>query len=182
VTGGGIIARRVEHIRSLCEEHDIVIEYSHDERGAAAPDRRAVLIPRTTLIRSYYTGLHEIAHCVLGYDMAKPAAPQEFQAWRWAFDHAIEPPSDGVKRQVFKVLWHYLLADLAGTNGVEDPALLLGNVTLFPPRTEVFWTFLGALDESGQLLYEATKILAHAGPVAVARANRIGTLEAQRRE
>lgn len=100
----GIVAKRRRHVQELCERHDIACEYQ--PRGVpharADPERRRVLIPPTTMVRSYYLALHEIAHCVLGYDHDLPAAPQEAATWQWAIDHAIEAPTLGLKRLMFQ--------------------------------------------------------------------------------
>ena len=124
-----------------------------------------MLIPPTTMVRSYYVALHEIGHCVLGYDQHRPAAPQEATAWQWAIESAFEPPSPGVKRMMFRALWHYLLSDLAG----EHPESLKRSGRLFPVPEDPFWVFLASLDDASRLLYEATKVAANVGPVADAR-------------
>jgi hypothetical protein len=159
----GIIAQRQQHVRELCGRHriDPVYQRPGDSHGRASPAARRVLIPRTTGVRSYYVALHEIAHCVLGFDRTQLLAPQEAAAWRWAFEEAIEPPSQGVKRMVFKVLWHYVLDDLG-----KQPADDLSNAQLFPGPDDKVWPFLADLDEAARLLYEAAKVTARAGPGA----------------
>jgi hypothetical protein len=127
-------------------------------------------------VRSYFVALHEIAHCVLGYDKDQPAAPQEAAAWRWAVEQAIEPPSEGVQRMMFRVLWHYLVGDLARDRRTVSSA----SARLFPARGDSFWIFLSSLDESSRLLYEATKLLAHVGPIAQARDEVEQEIEEQR--
>jgi hypothetical protein len=125
----GPITRRREHLDTLCDEHNVLGEYQPkgSTHARAYPEQRQVLIPRTTMIRSYYLTLHEIAHCVLGFDHDRPAALQEAEAWQWAISQSIEPPTPGLKRMMFKALWHYLLSDL-GVRGAED----LSNRDLFP--------------------------------------------------
>ena len=48
---------------------------------------------------------------MLGYDHDLPAAPQEAAVWQWAIAEAVEPPTVGLKRMMFKALWRYLLRD-----------------------------------------------------------------------
>lgn len=133
-------------------------------RTVANPARRRVLIPRTTMVRSYYIALHEIGHCVVGFDLDKPRAPQEAATWRWAIDQAVEPPTRGLKRMMFRAVWNYLLADL-GARPTGD----LSNAEMFPRPADEFWSFLASLDDASRLLYEGTKITAHTGPPAEAR-------------
>lgn len=128
------------------------------------------------MVRSYYLGLHEIAHCVLGYDHDQLAAPQEAATWRWTVAQAIEPPTPGLKRMMFKALWHYLLKDL----GVWD-AEQLSNRDLFPVPSDPFWTFLATLDDASRLLYQAAKITARTGPSAEWRARAYQELNEERR-
>lgn len=163
MAGEGIVARRRGHIEQLCLAHRI--GWTHTDgagsHGRADTEARHVLIPPTTRVRSYYVALHEIAHCVLGYDEDQPVAPQEVAAWRWAVEQAIEPPSEGVKRHMFRVLWHYLVVDLSGARRTIRSA----SARPFPPPGDSFWAFLSSLDEGSRLLYEAAKVLANVGPI-----------------
>lgn len=175
----GPVALRRKHVDALCDEYGITCEYQPRGKSHARawPVERRVLIPQTTMVRSYYLGLHEIAHCVIGYDHDQPAAPQEAATWRWAIAEAIEPPTPGLKRMMFKALWHYLLRDI----GVWD-AEQLSNRDLFPGPDDPFWAFLATLDDdAGRLLYEATKITARTGPPAEWRARAYQELDEERR-
>lgn len=161
-----IVAQRRQHVQALSERYAITCEYQPRgiSHGRANPERRRVLIPRTTKVRSYYLALHEIGHCVLGNDHEQPAASQEAATWQWAIEHAIEPPSVGLKRLMFKTVWNYLLSDLAAPSAEN-----LSNAEMFPRSDDGFWSFLASLDDASRLLYEATKITAHTGPPAEAR-------------
>jgi hypothetical protein len=174
----GPITRRREHLDALCDEHNVLCKYQPkgSTHARAYPEQRQVLIPRTTMIRSYYLALHEIAHCVLGFDHDRPAAPQEAEAWQWAISQSIEPPTPGLKRMVFKALWHYLLSDL-GVRGAED----LSNRDLFPAPDDPFWSFLATLDDGSRLLYEAAKVTARTGPPADWQAKAYQELDEERR-
>jgi hypothetical protein len=176
VSKRGIVAKRRQHIGSLCDRHGITFEYLPPgvSGGRANPKDRTVLIPETTMVRSYYVALHEIAHCVLGFDSAEPRAPQETGAWRWAIDQAIEPPTAGLKRYIFKVLWHYLLSDLV------RPESDLSNAERWPPADDSFWAFLAGLDDPSRLLYEATKVTGHVGLLADLRTNAARALDRER--
>jgi hypothetical protein len=178
VTQLGSVARRQDHLDELCELHGVAREYQPQGKshGRAWPAERRVLIPKTTLVRSYYLGLHEIAHCVLGYDHEKPAAPQEAAAWQWSIAEAIEPPTQGLKRMMFKALWHYLLSDLS-VHGAEA----LSNRDLFPGPGDPIWDFLASLDAGPRLLYEAAKVTARTGPPAAWQAEAYRELDQERR-
>ena len=175
----GPVALRREHVDALCEQHDITREYQPQGKNHARawPAERRVLIPPTTMVRSYYLALHEIAHCVLGYDYDLPAAPQEAATWQWAVTQAIEPPTQGLKRMMFKALWHYLIRDLGVWDGAQ-----LSNRDLFPAPGDEFWSFLATLDDdAGRLLYEAAKITARTGPSTQWRAHAYHELDLERR-
>ncbi len=161
VAGSGIIARRKAHLDELCLEHSIERVYldTSGERAKANVGDGRVLISQTTGVRTYFVALHEIGHCVLGVDQTKPIAPQEAEAWRWALDNAREEPTRGVRRMIFKALWHYLLRDLDRADAAE-----LRNRDLFPGPDDPYWSFLASLDEEGRLLYEAAKVTARAHP------------------
>jgi hypothetical protein len=159
----GPVARRREHVGALCREYAVTREYlpRRSERAHAFPEQRRVVIPQTTQVRSYYVALHEIGHCVVGFDRDLPVAPQEAATWQWAMREAIEPPTLGIKRKIFKALWHYLLSDVA-VGQTKD----LSNRDMFPSPDDWFWGFLASLDEPPRLVYEATKITARVGPPA----------------
>lgn len=162
----GIVDRRRQHIAELCDQHRI---HRQDQpkgvaQGRADPAGRRVLIPAVTRVRSYYTALHEIGHCVLGYDAGLPAAPQEAAAWQWARDVAIERPSEGVRRMMFRAVWHYLLADMS-SSAERQPS----NDSMFPTPDDPFWAFMASLDTGARLLYETAKVTAHVGPPAEQR-------------
>ncbi|MGA3362681.1 MAG: hypothetical protein ABSD82_11700, partial [Solirubrobacteraceae bacterium] len=84
-------------------------------------------------------------------------APQEAAAWEWAIDNAIEPATVGLKRHMFRLVWHYVLGDI----GNADPGA--GNAEMFAPADAPVWVFLASLDEQPErLLYEAAKLTARA--------------------
>ncbi|CAB4940525.1 unannotated protein [freshwater metagenome] len=146
----GVSARRREHVEALCEEHRVrwVIRRDHP-RAHADPGERVITTLPVTMVRSYFTALHEIAHCVLGYDHGAPAAPQEVAAWEWAIATAIEDPTPGLLRHIFRVLWHYLLRDMQHPHEEQRT---------FPEPDDPFWAMLGSLDDGARLLYEAAKL------------------------
>jgi hypothetical protein len=145
------------HIDALCKEHDIEPVYlDKKESGAKANvEGRRVLIAPTSGVRTYFVALHEIGHCVVGVDKSQPIAPQEVDAWRWALDNAIEEPTQGVRRMIFKALWHYML-DGFKRPGVEE----VSNADLFPPPGDPCWNFSAGLEDGPRLIYEAAKIAA----------------------
>jgi hypothetical protein len=156
----GKVARRRAHVMDLLDRHEITSVYlSKGESGGSADLKgRVVLIPQTTMVRSYYIALHEIGHIVLGFDRDRPKAPQEAAAWRWAINCAIEEPTPGVSRMIFLKLWNYLLGDL-----LLRPGEKRSNADRFPGPGDEFWLFLASLDEASRLLYGAVKVTAHSG-------------------
>lgn len=158
---------RRNHVDRLCDELKIQKEILAKGRRHAFANtaERRILIPETTRILSYYMALHEIGHVVLGADRSKPKASQEADAWRWAIENAIEPPSEGVRRRIFRAVWNYMLNDLNAS-----PDRDLSNAERFPSDPDdPFWEFMASLDGSERLLYEAIKVTAHSGPIADAR-------------
>jgi hypothetical protein len=163
----GIVSQRRRHVEQLCIAHQITAETQPPgiSHGRADPVTRRVLIPAITMVRRYYIALHEIGHCVLGWDSERAKAPQEAETWQWAIAEAIEPPTAGHKRMIFNVMWGYLLHDLAA-----HPTAQQSNAELFPDPDHAFWSFLASLDDdAGRLLYQAAKITARGGPPEEAR-------------
>ena len=158
-----IVEERKSHIERLCAAHKIehTVRPGAGDRAFALPAERQITTPPVTGIRSYFIALHEIAHVVLSYDYDQLAAPQEAEAWTWAIDQAAEPPSEGLRRHMFKVVWHYVLRDLSSPHRDD-----MSNRSLFRPPDDPLWSFLGQLDDPERLLYEATKLTARTTPPA----------------
>jgi hypothetical protein len=95
----GIVDERKEHVRLLCVQYGIQHEIRPESTARSQADiaGRKIRTPAITMVRSYYTALHEIAHIALGYDFAALQAPQEAAAWQWAIANAIEHPTEGLK-------------------------------------------------------------------------------------
>ena len=95
-------ARRM-HVERLARAHDITLEIVTDERQCQAREGErtiATLDPSTEL--GYFVALHELGHLAGnnlydGFLALFGVTPEmldvEAEAWWWALDHALAPPS-----------------------------------------------------------------------------------------
>lgn len=112
-SGVAAVGRREAHIRALCAEHDIHLDFhrrhaSYDEGGGAPVGGSASMYGTVTLASpswsrlAYFAALHEVAHIVYRDPMEwgryhENEVEYEARAWLWALDHAMEPPSQLVR-------------------------------------------------------------------------------------
>jgi hypothetical protein len=148
-------ASLADHVAGLCAQYRVTHEVG-GTRALAEPKERRITTPRpVTRIRSYYIALHEIAHVVQGFDSKKARAPQEAAAWTWAIDNAIVPPSDGVRRHIFQVVWGYVVSD--GNRHFQGYG---AKGRMIPAREDPFWQFLSdqLVGDPAEALYQAAKV------------------------
>lgn len=145
----GITAKRREHVAALCAEHGITWTVVKDQPASASPEAREITTPPVTMVRSYFVALHEVARCVLHHGEFGPPLRAGVAAWTWATSVAIEEPSPGVRRHIFRLLWAGLLDDVRA-----DAAAAV------PGREDPIWWMLGRLDDGPSLLFEAARIAA----------------------
>src|SRR6266478_1245117 len=121
-----------QHIEAICRRHDIRI-FSEREaivfRVLNDPDyvsysvsfsasnpvtgEKALYVDEEeceTEAESYYVGLHEIGHQVLGHiggGTPEQHVEREIEAWEWAIAHAQYPPNDAVIIMIINALSTY---------------------------------------------------------------------------
>lgn len=93
------------HVAELAEAHGVIIR-DRSPGGRATPSLRMVAIGPVTGVVSYYVALHEIAHCV-GRGRSAPKLECEANAWQWAIDNAIVPPTPAVRKGIARRLRSY---------------------------------------------------------------------------
>ncbi len=110
--------RLAAHIVELAYEHDIRI--IHRGNGIAYRRRRLITIPPVRGRTSYFVALHELGHIIIQPE-PKRRLDQEVAAWRWALEHALEPPTPAVARGIVRSLRSYRRRAELGIHGTVLP-------------------------------------------------------------
>lgn len=117
------------HVQLLAHQHRIDVT-TYAGGGRAVPSRREVRIKPVRGVSSYYTALHEFGH-IVGRGRSARTLEAEANAWQWAIDNAIRPPTFAVERMIARCLRSYL------TVGRRDYGLRQGMRE--PDDDHVFW-------------------------------------------
>lgn len=98
-----VAARLHEHVAQIAAEHGVTIK--HQGGGIAYRRERRITTPPVRGRATYFTALHELGH-VLGPNPRR-RLDQEVAAWRWALEHALEPPTPAVAAGIARCLRSY---------------------------------------------------------------------------
>jgi hypothetical protein len=117
------------HVAALAEHHGVEIQH-YTGGGVAYPSERRVSIRPVKGPSTYFVALHELGH-IVGRGRSARKLEAEANAWAWALDVAIRPPTRAVRRQIASCLQRYLYA------GRRNWGLRQNMVE--PPEDHVFW-------------------------------------------
>lgn len=121
------------HVAELAEALRIDVRIDRTRGGRATPSYRYVSIAPVRGIVTYYVALHELGH-VVGRGRSAPKLEQEANAWQWAIEHAIVPPSPGVRKMIRRCLRNY---------HARHVRMAQRRYVRFPPSEHSFWTLAG---------------------------------------
>lgn len=98
----------ITHIDRLVNEFDLKVTTAYDPcKSYARRSVRTICIPYIVDIETYYTCLHEIAHCVYGKAWYGTTLDTECYAWRWSYDNSIIDADEKCKKMVENSLIGY---------------------------------------------------------------------------
>ena len=164
------VISRTGHMRALAREHDV--KYRCDRRSPPSQRRvrgEAYYAKRYLLLHTqgqdiedeetYFVALHELAHVVLDHNPRGPFAwanrlEAEAEAWCWALEHALHPPSRWTAHTISDRLWGYYKRDDLSCFP-EDHPMLIYHVHRYLPG--LYFRRAGRLlqDESMASLYRS---------------------------
>jgi len=111
---------------ALCSDHDIIITWGTDARGAAGYmtfhgdppiTKRVVWLRYIKSDIGYWVAMHEIGHC-LGVN-SEHQLNKEVNAWQWAFHNSIIPPTPQALRRILAYVSSYLPTE-SGLEWIAD--------------------------------------------------------------
>lgn len=118
------------HVAELAGANDVTIDERASSGGRAIPTLRHVSIGAVRGVSSYYVALHEIGHCVMR-GRSLPRLENEAAAWQWAIDHAMTPPTPGVRKMIRRCL---------GSYHARHVRMAARRYVRFPPAGHVFYS------------------------------------------
>lgn len=106
------------HVLELAMKQGFIVRFKGGDTKCRLMLRR-IETPRIVGPTTYFTALHEIGHAAhfnsiqddgpyLVLPTASERLAQEAEAWKWALDNAIIPPTQAVRRRIGKALASYL--------------------------------------------------------------------------
>jgi hypothetical protein len=134
----------IAHIDTLCRAHGIEIDLRRRTRAVSIRTRsgtgdvdykptRSIRIPVITRLTRYFVALHEIGHIV--GKQPRTRLEQEYAAWRWALDNAVEQPDESVWLDLHAALRTYIEWAKARQYRQHGRPVI-------PPRTHPLWALM----------------------------------------
>jgi hypothetical protein len=121
------------HVRRLCEQHNIETLLRSSPGGRAWAKKRKIHIKPVKTQTTYIIALHEIAHIVYPPARHGNRLLKEANAWKWTIEHSIVK----LKPATYAKVQRYLGSYLAKANRSKNMKI---------PKTEdSFWDFYNAL-------------------------------------
>lgn len=134
------------HVASLAKTHGIEVEVAAVRRARAyrgQPSRGRAPRIRIPEIRSqitYFTALHELGHLVSPGNRSLRQLEAEADAWRFALEHALVPPSKATAARLHAYLLSYL------RRAERRRALGHRTAASIPAEGSPYWATLAALE------------------------------------
>ncbi len=118
------------HVALLCENNNILLR-TYQGGGRAWTKVKLIQINPIRGPVSYFLALHEIGH-LIGEGRSAPKLEMEANAWMWALENSMRPPTKSVRAKIRRSLHSYYDARGRG---------LRHNMKL-PPDDHPFWSLL----------------------------------------